>query len=212
MSIRLVVTLCGAWLLSAELACCFAVEPSGTNPVPTSEVAIRRGLDIYVPGVYAASFSAEDADGRVQRMEGRATVSRILGGHFVQIDIEAGRPPTRAMTLVQYDSETGISRTWFFTDSGYVTQGESRASEQEARTSLSQGTLNHLNYKGTTTHSEDYTTVVETYRWYDAAGTLLRTDISRFQLLRAQPDGAANRSQPIRAETNRKSVAAGSDR
>jgi len=29
---------------------------------------------------------------------------------------------------------------------------------------------------------------------------------------KAEPDGAANRSQPIRAETNRTSVAAGSDR
>jgi hypothetical protein len=34
--------------------------------------------------------------------------------------------------------------------------------------------------------------------------------VARFD--RAEPDGAANRSQPIRAETNRTSVAAGSDR
>jgi hypothetical protein len=156
--------------------------------------AIRSGLDAYVPGDYAASFEATDADGRVQRMEGRAVVARILGGHFVQIDIEAGNPPTRAKTLVQYDAEERVCRTWFFTDSGFVTQGESRRSKENPRASISEGVLNNLRYKGTTEYSEDYTFIVDTYHWYDETGRLLRTDISRFRLL--------NRARPALPETS----------
>jgi hypothetical protein len=165
----------------------------------SSTAAFRNGLDVYVPGVYSASFEARDADGQLQRMEGRATVSRILGGQFVQIDIEAGSPPTPtlAKTLVQYDAEKGLYRTWFFTDSGYVTQGESRRSQNNPRTSVSEGMLNNMRYKGTTEHSEDYTSVVDTYHWYDESGKLLRTDISKFRLLAPRQDAPADKGAEV---------------
>jgi len=183
----------GSILFAIALAADGASASSPSAGDASSTAAVRKGLDVYVPGVYAASFEARDADGRIQRMEGRATVSRILGGQFVQIDIEAGSPPTPtlAKTLVQYDAEKGRYRSWFFTDSGYVTQGESRHSGNNPRTSVSEGRLNNLRYNGTTEHSEDYTSVVDTYHWYDESGRLLRTDISRFRLLVPGRDGPA---------------------
>jgi hypothetical protein len=41
-------------------------------------------------------------------------------------------------------------------------------------------------------HSEDYTSVVDSYHWYDESGRLLRTDISRFRLLDSRRDGRAD--------------------
>jgi hypothetical protein len=160
---------------------------------------MRHGLDIYLPGIYDVAFTVRDSGGPERVIPGRAIIRRVLGGTFVEIALEAwGDSPETAKTVIRYDDDVRKYVFWFFRESGEAFQSESRLSEADPRTTLSGGSMYGLHYKGTTTWSEDYTEVTDTYHWYDDAQNLVQTAVNRYKLIDAQQIVPAKAGMPPR--------------
>jgi len=147
-----------------------------------------HGLDVYLPGVYSLVWSTEDPTGGKRKIEGGAVIKRILDGQFIEVDFEiSGFPFATGKTLIQYRANLQTYVAWFFRANGVAITVESRPSNQEPRTNISEGFLGGLKYKGSTTWSKDYREIVDTYQWYDPADRLVRTDVAILKLLELQP-------------------------
>jgi hypothetical protein len=145
-------------------------------------------------------------DGRELREECGAT-TKTIGGKYVvySMDSQYYKEPIRA--IIEYDDSASAIKSWgIITNSVAVT---TVVCDPQKKITASTGTHGEFTEISVGTYSE---TEASDRVWVYKGGVLFVTRETKSWPVKAEPGGAANRSQPIRSETNRTSAAAGSGR
>jgi len=145
-------------------------------------------------------------DGQVFTEESVGT-AKTIGGKYVvySTDSQFSKEPLRA--VIGYDEKASAVKSWGIAG-GSLAEG-TIVFDPERRISAFTGTHGDIMQISVGTYSD---TEAFTRMLVYKNGVLSLTREVRLWPMKAEPNGAANGSQPIRLETNRTSSAAGSDR